>query len=167
MFHIALMIAAAALGPDDGKVVAQDEWRGLTILEVGGAAPGAPQYLRVAAGDLDGDGRADEAYLKLVCADGAVSQAFYTIKSPRDSASGMASGKRTHKPVTFVKEWGAATPQLRTMKTTYDVKKNEGARTTDGGGWTELQLGNADGLCAATEAAAATVVKTRSNIQNN
>lgn len=36
----------------------------------------------------------------------------YGVKSPRDSASGQASGKRQHKPVTFVKEWGASTPQL-------------------------------------------------------
>lgn len=169
MLHVLMLITTAALGSTDGKIVALDDWHSLTILEVGGSAPGGPHYLRVAAGDLDGDGRADEAYLKLVCADGAVQQAFYTIKSPRDSASGMASGKRMHKPVTFVKEWGAATPQLRAMKTTYDVKKNEGARAGGGGGggWTQMQLGNAEGLCVATEAAAVTIVKSKSNITNN
>lgn len=36
----------------------------------------------------------------------------YKVESPRDSASGMASGKRTHHPVAFVKEWGASTPQF-------------------------------------------------------
>lgn len=36
----------------------------------------------------------------------------YNVKSPRDAASGMASGKRSHQPVTFVKEWGASTPQF-------------------------------------------------------
>jgi type VI secretion system secreted protein Hcp len=36
----------------------------------------------------------------------------YNVKSPRDTASGMASGKRVHQPVSFVKEWGASTPQL-------------------------------------------------------
>lgn len=36
----------------------------------------------------------------------------YGVKSPRDSASGQASGKRQHKPITFIKEWGASTPQL-------------------------------------------------------
>ena len=36
----------------------------------------------------------------------------HTVKSPRDAASGQASGKRTHHPVTFVKEWGASTPQF-------------------------------------------------------
>lgn len=37
---------------------------------------------------------------------------LYEIKSPRDSASGQASGKRQHGPITITKEWGAATPQL-------------------------------------------------------
>ena len=36
----------------------------------------------------------------------------YNVASPRDSASGMASGKRVHQPVSFVKRWGPATPQL-------------------------------------------------------
>lgn len=36
----------------------------------------------------------------------------YSVKSPRDSASGQATGKRQHSPVTITKEWGAATPQL-------------------------------------------------------
>ena len=36
----------------------------------------------------------------------------YEVKSPRDTASGMASGKRTHQPVRFIKEWGPASPQL-------------------------------------------------------
>jgi hypothetical protein len=29
-----------------------------------------------------------------------------------DAASGQATGKRQHKPITFTKEWGAATPQI-------------------------------------------------------
>ena len=132
-------------------------------------APAGPIYLNVSAGDLDGDGLADEAYVRLVCADGVVKQAAYSIKSPRDSASGQASGKRTHKPVTFVKEWGPATPQLMAMKPTYDVKKVEGtgARKTMGeDSWTHMTLANADGLCPAAEAAVK-AHKTRSNIQNN
>jgi len=32
--------------------------------------------------------------------------------SPRDPASGLPTGKRQHKPISFLKEWGAATPQL-------------------------------------------------------
>src|ERR1700693_581 len=34
------------------------------------------------------------------------------LRSPRDLASGQASGKRQHSPVSIVKEWGAASPQL-------------------------------------------------------
>ncbi len=36
----------------------------------------------------------------------------YEVKSPRDAATGMASGKRQHSFVTMTKQWGAATPQL-------------------------------------------------------
>ena len=169
MTILALLLAAAAVGPNDGKVVALDDWHAMTILGVGRESPtNAPYYLRVAAGDLNGDGLADEAYLKIVCADGVLKQAHYTVKSPRDAASGQASGKRMHKPVTITKEWGPSTPMLSKVKPTYNVKSVEGARmTSDGGGWTALTLANADGLCPATEAAAKRVTKTRSNIQNN
>ena len=36
----------------------------------------------------------------------------YELKSPRDVATGQASGKRQHSPIRIVKEWGAATPQI-------------------------------------------------------
>ena len=36
----------------------------------------------------------------------------YEVKSLRDAATGQASGKRQHGPVTFTKAWGAASPQL-------------------------------------------------------
>ncbi len=36
----------------------------------------------------------------------------YSIQSPRDAATGMAGGKRIHRPITFVKQWGAASPQF-------------------------------------------------------
>lgn len=132
-------------------------------------SPTGPLYLKFSsAGDLDGDGIPDDGFLRLTCAGGVLQAAHYTVKSPRDSASGMASGKRTHKPVTFVKEWGAATPQLMKVKPTYDIKEAKGARMTmDGGGWTAIRLSNADGLCAAAAAAAKVVTKTSSNIQNN
>ena len=34
------------------------------------------------------------------------------VSSPRDSASGMATGKRIHAPIVFTKLWGAASPQI-------------------------------------------------------
>ena len=53
----------------------------------------------------------DEAVMKLVCAGGKLTSASYVV-SPRESASGMATGRRHVQPVTIVKEWGAASPQL-------------------------------------------------------
>jgi len=132
----------------------------------GVAAQDGALYLKVqGSGDLDGDGVPDEGIVRLQCADGSVRVADYVL-TPRDAASGQASGKRTHKPVTFIKEWGPATPQLSAMKPTYDVKKVEGTGARVADGWQSLSLSNADGLCPAAQAAAR-AVKTRSNIQNN
>ena len=50
--------------------------------KIGENAPATSGGVRVAAGDVDGDGRA-------------------AVVSPRDPASGLATGKRMHKPVTF------------------------------------------------------------------
>src|SRR6187551_500887 len=36
----------------------------------------------------------------------------HEITAPRDVATGQASGKRQHGPVTITKEWGASSPQL-------------------------------------------------------
>lgn len=33
------------------------------------------------------------------------------LASPRDAATGQATGKRQHQPITIVKAWGAASPQ--------------------------------------------------------
>ncbi len=45
----------------------------------------------------------------------------YELRSPRDAATGQASGQRQHSPVTIVKEWGAATPQLFQALVTNEV----------------------------------------------
>ena len=71
-----------------------------------------------------------------------------------------------HKPMTIVKEWGAATPQLSAVKPTYNVKKMEGSRLAIDD-WAPISLDHTDGLCPATEAAAAAIVKSKSNITNN
>jgi hypothetical protein len=161
-----LAIAAILIGAGVSAAASPAAPTKINIQGVLREAPAGPIYLHVTAGDLDGDGLADEAYVRMVCADGVVKQAAYSIKSPRDSASGQASGKRTHKPVTFVKEWGPASPQLRAMSPTYDVKKVEGtgAKIMAQDSWTQITLSNADGLC---DAAAKVVTKTSSNIQNN
>ena len=47
----------------------------MTVLSVGhDASARPPYYVRVQAGDLDGDGIADQADLKLVCTDGFLEQ---------------------------------------------------------------------------------------------
>jgi type VI secretion system secreted protein Hcp len=45
----------------------------------------------------------------------------YEVSSPRDAATGQASGKRTHQPVTFVKAWGASSPQFFQALTTNEL----------------------------------------------
>ncbi len=161
------LFALAAPAPV-GKTMAMDDWHQANIVSVGSASAGTPAtYLVIQAGDLDGDGIPDDAYLKLACADGKLTQAWYQVRGPRDAAGGMANGKRQHGPVTFVKEWGAATPQLSAMKPTYDVKMQKSARMSASGDWAPISLANIDGLCAAASDAAKTVTKTSSNIQNN
>lgn len=48
----------------------------------------------------------------------------HEITSPRDVATGQASGKRQHGPITFTKEWGAASPQLFNALTKNEVLKS-------------------------------------------
>jgi type VI secretion system secreted protein Hcp len=48
----------------------------------------------------------------------------HAIKSPRDVATGLASGKRQHGPITITKEWGAASPQLLQALCTNEVLKS-------------------------------------------
>ena len=144
-----------------------DDWHPLTIVQVGQTTEG-PYYLDVRADDLDGDGVPDDAYLKLVCADGKLQQALYQVKGPRDSASGQASGKRMHKPLTVVKEWGPASPQLMSGKAGYDLKLEKKARmAANADGWTPLSLSSGDELCPALAAQRSTIVKSKSNITNN
>jgi len=48
----------------------------------------------------------------------------HEITSPRDVATGQASGKRQHGPVTITKEWGPATPQIFQALVTNEVLKS-------------------------------------------
>lgn len=61
---------------------------------------------------------------------------YYELQSPRDAATGLASGKRQHRPITFTKEWGAASPQIFQALATNEVLKSvlfEFIRTTPEG----------------------------------
>jgi len=53
---------------------------------------------RVAAGDVNGDGKADVAAPKASVQNTAASSSS-DVKSPRDMATGQSSGKRQHEPV--------------------------------------------------------------------
>ena len=68
-------VSTGKTGPS--KVMAQDDW----------------QKQRVAAGDVNGDGKADAAI-----------SGSSDVKAPRDAATGQASGKRQHQPVTLKKD---------------------------------------------------------------
>jgi type VI secretion system secreted protein Hcp len=48
----------------------------------------------------------------------------YEVKSPRDVASGMVSGKRQHLPICFTKELSSNTPQIFQSITTNEVLKS-------------------------------------------
>lgn len=166
--RIAPMIASVLLVAANAAMAASADY--YLKFDSVGRDPGGPIYLKAhSSGDLDGDGLADNVVIRMECAAGVMHTAQYQVTSPRDAASGQASGKRMHKPFTIVKEWGAATPQLRAMKTGYDIKKVEGtgarAKTMAEDSWNPITLANSEELCAA--AAAAKVTKTRSNIQNN
>lgn len=48
----------------------------------------------------------------------------HEITSPRDIATGQASGKRQHGPITITKEWGPSSPQLFQALVTNEVLKS-------------------------------------------
>jgi hypothetical protein len=157
-----LFLAAVAAAAPGGKTMAMDDWQTLAITGVTGES-GGPLYLRVQAGDLDGDGKPDEAAVELVCTAGKVTDASYVITA-REAGSGMATGRRQFAPVKITKEWSAASPQLQKIRPQYDIKTLKGnERMADG--WTRISLTNTDGLCGAAEAAS--IVKSKSNITNN
>ena len=83
---------ATNAGAKGGNV--EFEWK----VEEGESAPPAPGGVRVATGDVNGDGRAADKF-------GAVGGAHRDdgVTSPRDAASGMPTGKRQHRPVTITK----------------------------------------------------------------
>ena len=63
-------------------------------------------------------------------------QLSFEVDSPRDLATGQASGKRQYKPLTITKEWGAASPQLFQATATNEILKSvfiEVFRTTGTG----------------------------------
>ena len=97
MLVLALLAAAAA--PEVGKTMAMDDWHSASIIAVGGdPATGAPVLHLRSAGDLDGDGVADEAYLKIACSGGTVQEALVSF-GQEPARRGLRPGHRqTHAP---------------------------------------------------------------------
>jgi len=111
----------------------------------------ADRLYSVTVADLDGDGAQDEGWLRVACADGAATAvSYYSVKSPRDAASGQATGKRMHKPFKVTAELDrTAGPAGKTVswdikkvegtgakaavKPTYNIKENKGARVAHTG----------------------------------
>jgi hypothetical protein len=79
----------------------------------------------------------------------------YTILSPRDSATGLATGRRMHKPLTLTMELG------RSVALNGAAPANEIAIDEPG---VQIAIGT---TAEAVDAVALKATKTRSNIQNN
>lgn len=113
----ALLLPAVALAqPNDSEPRAKAKaWmvNNFDLVIKGVAVEDGLTYLDVQSStDSNNDSVLDEGIVRLQCAKGRLEAGHYYVKSPRDTSSGQATGKRTHHPVTFVKEWGASTPQL-------------------------------------------------------
>jgi hypothetical protein len=116
---------------------------------------GESRVVRCSDGACVVDQLAPGSYKVLVCdAQGKVipseARFEYTVVAPRDRASGMATGKRMHKPMTITKEWG------RSAAPTNSIAIDEPG--------VQVVIG-VD--AAAVDAAVARIGKSRSNIQNN
>jgi hypothetical protein len=99
--------AAADQATGKGGKTANDDWTTPAAAKTNSSNNGQPST-RVATGDVNGDGRADLTATK---SSGSASNS--SAPSPRDAASGQASGKRQHQPVTVRKEVDAASPKSK------------------------------------------------------
>jgi hypothetical protein len=160
--------AAVALGGSSAVAASSDYY--LKIEGIARPGNAGPIYLKVrSTGDLDGDGVPDTATLRLVCADGVLKSAHYSIKDPRDASIGQASGRE--RGITHADDWNPPAGKLAAMTLGYDLKNAnaKGGRVSSaGGGWTAIELTNAADLCSTAEAAASVIkTKTKSNQSND
>lgn len=133
----------------------------VTVKGVARDAPAGPILLLVSTDrDSDGDGVNDEGTLRMVCAGGEMKALsfHYNVKSPRDSASGQATGR-----ISGVRSWQPAPRELSGHR----IKLvNATVSELDQRGWTPVTMAGGHDLCQpAIDAVKAT--KSRSNIQNN
>jgi type VI secretion system secreted protein Hcp len=75
-------------------------------------------------GEKQGKFKGEAAFSKLATGKITGVGFFMETISPRDLATGQASGKRQHKPIRFTKEWGAASPQLYEALANNEVLKS-------------------------------------------
>lgn len=116
-------------------------------------------YLKVqSSADINEDGVPDEGLVRLQCARGKLRAAHYHVQNQRTAPSTQTTNKRTHHPVTFVKEWGATTPQLYQVKvTSFGPSKMDPntAKGLDGrlaaAGWEPITLAEAETICVGRE----------------
>jgi type VI secretion system secreted protein Hcp len=107
---IALLLAAALLiaGSQSGGFRFP---AGQRTINAAAAPAHVTLYLKVIGkkqGTFKADGLTSRAHL-----DQMLATAFdYGLVSPRDLATGQASGKRQHKPIVITKEWGPSMPQF-------------------------------------------------------
>ncbi|MGH8103043.1 MAG: type VI secretion system tube protein TssD [bacterium] len=79
----------------------------LRRMEIGGPAAAGTGISATMQGTKQGAFKGDDPSGKI-----PVAGFNYEVTSPRDAATGMATGKRQHKPITIIKEWGAASPLI-------------------------------------------------------
>ena len=84
----------------DRKTTAQDNWQAPAKTPASQTSDGSTNQWpsKVATGDVNGDGKADVT----------LSNGSSNVTKPRDLATGQASGKRQHEPVTIQKEVGTS-----------------------------------------------------------
>jgi hypothetical protein len=111
--HRDLAAREVASGHATGKKTAQDDWQQTGAKPVSSSSDAKPSH--VAVGDVNGDGRADVAVSSKNSAhatEAAVStSSSANVQAPRDVATGQASGKRQHQPLTITKSVDKATPR--------------------------------------------------------
>ena len=109
VIHRDLAARDAASGKATGKTMASDDWSAKQTGSSNGQAS-----TPVATGDVNGDGTADLTAAKSsghASEKSAVLDSSTKVQSPRDVATGQASGKRQHQPVTIKKETDASSPK--------------------------------------------------------
>lgn len=91
-----------------GNKTSMDDWTQRAAKPASSGSDTKPTH--VSAGDVNGDGRNDAA----VSNNSAPAAGSSKVPAPRDVASGQASGKRQHQPITITKEVDKASTRVAT-----------------------------------------------------